>query len=304
MALVNYVDKTGLRFFYKQIKKLINNSGMNVVDITSETAIPQMTKTGSIMYYVNTANTSIPVGDSCNQIPSDANEDEDIFILNSCFVGSDGAVSNAYVLFDSTTIFSGRITTTSGDNAATTIGEWSQSADEAGSLIQEISSDDYEALGENLDPDIVYFVTDEDGSVGKIIKNGIAYGGAVDITSFAKEITQEEYDALSEEEQNNGTIYFITDGSSGALGGTITVEISQAGYDALSDEEKLNGKMYLIKDTETVVLHAPDIISDMTPMGETTLENLPETGETGDYWYLTDVLEGRYYDGSSWKIVR
>ncbi len=63
------------------------------------------------------------------------------------------------------------------------------------------------------------------------------------------ELTQAEYDALSEEEKMNGITYFITDveGTEGDVG---HIELTQAEYDALSEEEKMNGVVYFITDAE------------------------------------------------------
>lgn len=45
--------------------------------------------------------------------------------------------------------------------------------------------------------------------MGFIIKNNITYGGG---GNSGVELTQEEYNALSEEDKLDGTIYYITDG--------------------------------------------------------------------------------------------
>jgi hypothetical protein len=51
-------------------------------------------------------------------------------------------------------------------------------------------------------------------------------------------------------------------------------------------------------------LHTPEIINTMNPLGEIELIDLPKSGTTGDYYYILDKYEGRYYDGSTWRIVR
>ena len=63
------------------------------------------------------------------------------------------------------------------------------------------------------------------------------------------EITQAEYDALSEEEKNADVVYFITDadGDSDGSDGLVGVELTQAEFDALTPEEKNNG-LYFITD--------------------------------------------------------
>ena len=58
--------------------------------------------------------------------------------------------------------------------------------------------------------------------MGKILKNGIIYGGG----SSCIEITQEEYNALSEAEKMNGTPYFISDAEGGGGSGSTTVIVN------------------------------------------------------------------------------
>ena len=58
---------------------------------------------------------------------------------------------------------------------------------------------------------------------------------------ISKSLTQAEYNALSPEEKNNGTLYFVNDVD------FIRV-LTQAEYDALTTAEKLNGMIYVISD--------------------------------------------------------
>ena len=58
---------------------------------------------------------------------------------------------------------------------------------------------------------------------------------------ISKSLTQAEYNALSPEEKNNGTLYFVNDVD------FIRV-LTQAEYDALTQAEKLNGMIYVISD--------------------------------------------------------
>ena len=64
------------------------------------------------------------------------------------------------------------------------------------------------------------------------------------------ELTQAEYDALTDEEKLNGAIYFITDATGGGGDDSSHVELTQAEYDALSDEEKDSDTIYFITDAE------------------------------------------------------
>ena len=82
---------------------------------------------------------------------------------------------------------------------------------------------------------------------GKLLFDGQEIVGG---SSEHIELTQAEYDALTEEEKMNGAIYFITDAIGGGGGDDSShVEITQAEYDVLSDEEKTNGTEYRTYDT-------------------------------------------------------
>ena len=59
-----------------------------------------------------------------------------------------------------------------------------------------------------------------------------------------RELTQAEYDALSEEEKRNGTVYYITDS-----GGVVSVvALTREAYDALGDTTSADGRIYLVTD--------------------------------------------------------
>ena len=73
------------------------------------------------------------------------------------------------------------------------------------------------------------------------------------------ELTQAEYDALSEEEKMNGAEYFITDAESGS--GAVGVDITLEEYEALSEEEKNNGTIYFVED-ESEIMGANNIPYD------------------------------------------
>lgn len=58
------------------------------------------------------------------------------------------------------------------------------------------------------------------------------------------ELTQAEYDALSEEEKRNGTVYYITDDE----GVVSVVALTREAYAALGDTTSTDGRIYLITD--------------------------------------------------------
>lgn len=70
------------------------------------------------------------------------------------------------------------------------------------------------------------------------------YATKTELSNKHKEITQVAYDALSEAEKNNGTIYLITDATDNVLKREVTLEQ----YNNLSEAEKKNGMMYFITD--------------------------------------------------------
>lgn len=72
----------------------------------------------------------------------------------------------------------------------------------------------------------------------------IPVGGQVSALAY-KQLTQQEYDALSTAEKNNGTIYFISENSTGVSGYKI-ITISQNDYNNLTPAEKNNGVPYFV----------------------------------------------------------
>ena len=79
--------------------------------------------------------------------------------------------------------------------------------------------------------------------MGVIIKNGIEYGGASSSSSNTghREVTQAEYNALSEAERNSDTVFFITDAEDEL--GIITMSLES--YNNLSEEEQNNGTYWI-----------------------------------------------------------
>ena len=74
-----------------------------------------------------------------------------------------------------------------------------------------------------------------------VLKNAIDYHAP---DAVRVDLTQAEYDQLSDAEKNNGMLYFITDADSVYA----PVELTQAQYDQLTDDEKYNGSIYFITD--------------------------------------------------------
>lgn len=128
------------------------------------------------------------------------------------------------------------------------------------------------------------------------IKDQLGQGGI--------ELTSAEYNALTDAQKNNNQTYYIKDLNSD-INQPIT-EISQVAYDALSAANKNNGTIYVITDKDLNVIHAPQMFASgyFTPKGEIALASLPSSATRGDYYYITDKYEGRYYNGSVWQIVK
>lgn len=104
-------------------------------------------------------------------------------------------------------------------------------------------------------PDVVEITQQEYDDLSEEEKmNGKMYlitDADLDTYTNIVEITQEEYDALSQAEKMNGTMYMITDGVSERY--TALKEITQEEYDALPESEKMNGTLYFITDESTPV---------------------------------------------------
>ena len=79
-------------------------------------------------------------------------------------------------------------------------------------------------------------------------------------------LTQAQYDtALENDEINENEIYLTP--SDGSGGNTNSVELTQAEYDALTTEEKNNGTIYFITDGDpTPTLLADIFVSKVQPM--------------------------------------
>lgn len=60
-----------------------------------------------------------------------------------------------------------------------------------------------------------------------------------------KQLTPTQYEALTTGQKNNGTVYFVSENSTGESGLKI-INISQADYDNLSQTEKNNGIPYFV----------------------------------------------------------
>ena len=74
-----------------------------------------------------------------------------------------------------------------------------------------------------------------------VLKDAIDYHAP---SAVRVDLTQAEYDQLSDAEKNNGMLYFITDADSVYA----PVELTQAQYDQLTSDEKHNGTIYFITD--------------------------------------------------------
>ena len=69
-----------------------------------------------------------------------------------------------------------------------------------------------------------------------------------------RELTSAQYNALTTEERNNGTLYFITDaGNENEVTSLRHVELTRSEYNALTPEEQMNGTLYLVKNSAPVV---------------------------------------------------
>ena len=284
MALINYVDKTGLAFFYKQIKRKIAEAAMGIIDITSETSIPMLDDSTAVIYYIDKANTTITANNSnCRRLPTDTTGN-DIFVLNQCNKSESDDVVNSYILFDEKNIYTGNV------SASGVVSSWRKVSDPH-EMIVEITNTQYTTLVNNdtVDSTKIYFITDGNGNLGKIMFNGIEYGGSnISISDIAVDVTQAEYDALSTAEKNNGKIYFITDASSGSSSST-TVELAER---TVQDENGNNIIETYLKITDFVENEA----------SVTEIEEQPNAGFHNSFFRGKDITS-KFTDGSLYSAI-
>ena len=330
-----FVTKQGLAFFYQALKGMIS-AQTDVIDITEELTIPLMEKSGVSFYYVNTTDTTIPKTGASVLVLPESTVSTDIFILNLCNKAEDDTLTNTFILYDTGKMLTGIATTSSA--GTTTAGTWTAISGSGGSGsgsgdMQELTLAQYNALTTaEKNNGTVYFITDADGSTqnyAPIAGVEISQADYDRLTPAQKndgtlylitdenpsdqlyapvagvEITLEEYEELTSEEKNNGTMYLITDGEpdENTYAPVAGTEISQADYDQLPTAKKNNDVLYLITDSDDEVITASQIVSTMRVKGEITSENLPATGTEKDFYYLTDTLEGKYYQNGKWKTV-
>ncbi len=100
------------------------------------------------------------------------------------------------------------------------------------------TTDGYQLISYFTSSDTVNMV-DENGNItDTTLTESISKAGK------GRELTQAEYNALSEEEKRNGTVYYITDDD----GAVSIVALNRAAYDALGDTTSTDGRIYLITD--------------------------------------------------------
>ena len=170
-------------------------------------------------------------------------------------------------------------------------GKWREFKPGGENTHKELTQAEYDALSdEEKNNGTVYFITDATSPGGTAnyeelenkpsINNVILEGNkSIEDLKIAKELTQAEYDALSDEEKNNGTVYFITDAEGNSSDGATHIELTQAEYDALSEEKKNNGTVYFITDAE-----ADSIIASNVPL--TTLTNSSDINSDAVITYM------------------
>lgn len=118
-----------------------------------------------------------------------------------------------------------------------------------------------------------------------------------------RELTQAEYDALSEEEKRNGTVYYITDDE----GVVSVVALTREAYEALGNATSSDGRIYLITD-ENMEETAKNISFDdsNTTIDATTVHEAIEainaqlTNKSTDYSIL---LNKKHIAGNVQEIV-
>lgn len=105
----------------------------------------------------------------------------------------------------------------------------------------DLNQSQYNALtpAEKADLNKMYFITDGNG-------DGSIVGWTISALAYSQ-LTASQYQALSEAEKNNGTVYFISDNSTGAKGLKV-IDITTAEYEALTPEQINNNIPYFVHD--------------------------------------------------------
>lgn len=121
---------------------------------------------------------------------------------------------------------------------------------------------------------------------------------------YLAQMSQSEYDGLSQAEKTNGTTYFIEDDEPGIDEEFMYMKsITESDYNGLTSAERVDsGTIFLVSIDNTVEII--DIIDFLTFKGEILSSALPASGTAvGEYYFLKDILEGRYWNGTTWKRV-
>lgn len=100
------------------------------------------------------------------------------------------------------------------------------------------TTDGYQLISYFTSSDTVNMV-DENGNI-----TDTTLTESINQAGKGREITQAEYDALSEEEKKNGTVYYITDDE----GVVSVVALTREAYIALGNATSTDGRIYLITD--------------------------------------------------------
>ncbi len=100
------------------------------------------------------------------------------------------------------------------------------------------TTDGYQLISYFTSSDTVNMV-DENGNI-----TDTTLTESINQVGKGRELTQAEYDALSEEEKKNGTVYYITDDE----GVVSVVALTRETYEALGNTTLSDGRIYLITD--------------------------------------------------------
>ena len=207
MPLIKYVDKNNLKFFYRQIKYIIQKTGVGVTDITSETAIPKLVSAGSCVYSVDTSTTAIPKKTTADGIPSAASS-RNLFIVDNCTTLADGSIINSYMVFDESEIYIGRITT---KGSTDVVGNWSAVSNPDDSLVT-MNAADYKNLSEAEKKNgKAYFVPDGTSGGGTLLISQLMN----DSSSNFVHKGETTLSALPTEGMEKGWYYYIIDTGDG-----------------------------------------------------------------------------------------
>jgi len=130
--------------------------------------------------------------------------------------------------------------------------------------------------------------------MGLIIKNGIRYFGDNSV-----ELTQAQYDALSQEEKLNGTTYYITDGQNITTASAVSYNNTASGLTAtnvqgaIDEVDEKTGSDIAVSDSSSETI--AEAINSFRQSGSATIASprLTIVSQSGSYYRIGDFMTAK-----------